>query len=101
MWLRHALSGYRASWVVLEAQQMTADTYRIVARGNGFTGSHAVQDFTILKAAETAKKAGAAHISQSSAHQMLQAPGQSLCQGRRRPRMLPRSLQSPPSALEP
>ena len=51
----------------VEAQQMTADTYRIVARGNGFTGSHAVQDFTILKAAETAKKAGATHFAIISA----------------------------------
>jgi hypothetical protein len=40
------------------AQQLTADTWRIVARGNGYTGSTRVQDFVLLKAAETTRAAG-------------------------------------------
>lgn len=46
----------------VEAQQMTADTYRIVARGNGFTGATTIQDYTMLKAAETTKAAGGTHF---------------------------------------
>jgi hypothetical protein len=30
------------------AQRMTNDTYRIVARGNGYTGSTTIQDYTML-----------------------------------------------------
>jgi hypothetical protein len=41
------------------AQQITADTFRIVARGNAYTGSTTVQDYVLLKAAETTKAAGA------------------------------------------
>ena len=44
------------------AQQITADTFRIVARGNAYTGSTTVQDYVLLKAAETTKAAGATHF---------------------------------------
>lgn len=44
------------------AQQMTADTFRISARGNGYTGRTQVQDYTMLKAAETTKSAGGTHF---------------------------------------
>ena len=49
------------------AQQMTANTFRIVARGNGYTGSTTIQDYTVLKAAETTKQAGGTHFIISSA----------------------------------
>lgn len=48
----------------VSSQQMTANTFRIIARGNGYTGSVAVQDYAMLKAAETIKQVGA-HISWS------------------------------------
>ena len=41
---------------------ITGDTYRIVARRNGFTDSTSVQDFVLLKAAETAVSAGQTHF---------------------------------------
>lgn len=44
------------------AQQITADTFRISARGNGYTASTTVQDHMMLKAAETTKEAGATHF---------------------------------------
>jgi hypothetical protein len=44
------------------AQQMTADTYRIVARGNGYTSATMVQDYVVLKAAETTRSAGGTHF---------------------------------------
>lgn len=44
------------------AQQITADTFRISARGNAYTGSTTVQDYVLLKAAETTKAAGASHF---------------------------------------
>ena len=44
------------------AQQITADTFRIVARGNAYTGSTTVQDYVLLKAAETTKAAGATYF---------------------------------------
>ncbi len=46
----------------VSAQQMTANTFRIVARGNGYTGSPQVQDYTMLKAAETTKQIGGTHF---------------------------------------
>ena len=49
------------------AQQMTSNTFRIVSRGNGYTSGTAVQDYTVLKAAETTKQAGATHFSIISA----------------------------------
>src|ERR1700730_6148467 len=51
----------------VEAQRMTADTYWIVARGNGYTGGTAIQDYTVLKAAETTKAAGGTHFAIISA----------------------------------
>jgi hypothetical protein len=51
----------------VEAQRMTADTYRIVARGNGYTGATAIQDYTMLKAAETTKQTGGTHFAIISA----------------------------------
>ena len=51
----------------VEAERMTADTYRIVARGNGYTSGTAIQDYTVLKAAATAKQAGATHFAIISA----------------------------------
>jgi hypothetical protein len=46
----------------VEAQQITADTYRIVGRGNAYTGSNTIKDYVLLKAAETAQGAGATHF---------------------------------------
>lgn len=44
------------------AHQMTQDTFRIVARGNGYTSATAIQDYAILKAAETTKSHGGTHF---------------------------------------
>lgn len=44
------------------AQQMTADTFRIVARGNGYTSPTDVQDYVMLKAAETTLQNGGTHF---------------------------------------
>jgi hypothetical protein len=44
------------------AQQITADTWRIQARGNGYTGAATVQDYILLKAAETTQAAGGTHF---------------------------------------
>jgi hypothetical protein len=44
------------------AQQISADTFRIQARGNAYTNSATVQDYVLLKAAETAKSVGASHF---------------------------------------
>ncbi len=38
------------------------DMYRISARGNGYTDSTVVQDYVLLKAAETAIQAGHSHF---------------------------------------
>jgi len=46
----------------VSAEQITKDTYRIVARGNGNTRSTTIQDYALLKAAETTKDAGATHF---------------------------------------
>ncbi len=40
------------------AEPVMTDVYRIVARGNGYTSPDRVQDFTLLKAAETTIAAG-------------------------------------------
>jgi hypothetical protein len=40
------------------AEPVMTDVYRIVARGNGYTSPDRVQDFTLLKAAETTLAAG-------------------------------------------
>ncbi len=44
------------------AEQMTTDTFRITARGNGYTGNTTIQDYALLKAAETTKEAGGTHF---------------------------------------
>jgi hypothetical protein len=44
------------------AAPVTSDTYRISARGNGFTDATTVQDYVLLKAAETALGAGQTHF---------------------------------------
>jgi hypothetical protein len=44
------------------AQQITANTYRIVSRGNGYTSATAIQDYTLLKAAETTRQAGGTYF---------------------------------------
>jgi hypothetical protein len=44
------------------AQQITADTWRILARGNSYTNSATVQDFVLLKAAETTQAAGGTYF---------------------------------------
>jgi len=46
----------------VDSQQITSDRYRIVARGNGYTSSVIIQDYVLLKAAETTKSAGATHF---------------------------------------
>ena len=42
----------------VDAQPVTNDTYRISAQGNGFTSVSTIQDYTLLKAAETALQHG-------------------------------------------
>jgi hypothetical protein len=49
------------------AEQVSADIYRIKARGNAYTSQSTVQDYTLLRAAETAKSAGATHFQLISA----------------------------------
>ncbi len=44
------------------AEQMTNDTFRIKARGNGFTKPTTIQDYMVLKAAETTKSVGGTHF---------------------------------------
>jgi hypothetical protein len=44
------------------ALQMSADTWRIEARGNGFTNANLVKDYMLLKAAETTKQQGGTHF---------------------------------------
>lgn len=46
----------------VSAQQITANTFRIVARGNGYTDRTTVQDYAMLKAAETTKRNGGTHF---------------------------------------
>jgi hypothetical protein len=51
----------------VSAQQITQDTFRIVARGNGYTAGTTVQDYALLKAAETTKQMGGTHFAVVSA----------------------------------
>ncbi|CAH1657159.1 CC0125/CC1285 family lipoprotein [Chelatococcus asaccharovorans] len=44
------------------AEQITGDTFRIAARGNGYTSNRTVQDYVLLKAAETAQQHGQTHF---------------------------------------
>jgi hypothetical protein len=46
----------------VEAAAVTNDVYRISARGNGFTDATTIQDYSLLKAAETALGAGKTHF---------------------------------------
>ena len=56
-WLRHQYQDMGWSGGVAAEPVMT-DVFRIVARGNAYTGRDRVQDFTLLKAAETTIAAG-------------------------------------------
>jgi hypothetical protein len=49
------------------AEQIMADTWRIRARGNAYTGSSTIQDYVLLKAAETTQAAGGTHFQVISA----------------------------------
>lgn len=44
------------------AEPVMTDVYRIIARGNGYTSLDRVQDFVLLKAAETTLAAGGSHF---------------------------------------
>ncbi len=44
------------------AAPVTNDVYRISARGNGYTDTTTIQDYVMLKAAETALAAGKTHF---------------------------------------
>ena len=44
------------------AAPITNDTYRISARGNGFTDATTIQDYVMLKAAETTLASGHTHF---------------------------------------
>lgn len=44
------------------AEPVMTDVYRITARGNAYTGSSKVQDFALLKAAETTLAVGGTHF---------------------------------------
>jgi hypothetical protein len=46
----------------VQALQMSADTWRIEARGNGYTNGNLVKDYILLKAAETTKQQGGTHF---------------------------------------
>jgi hypothetical protein len=46
----------------VQALQMAADTWRIEARGNGYTNANIVKDWMLLKAAETTKQQGGSHF---------------------------------------
>lgn len=45
------------------AQQMSSDVFRIESRGNGYTARNVIQDYMLLKAAETTKSSGNTHFS--------------------------------------
>ena len=62
------------------AEQITTDTWRIMARGNGWTGGTRVQDFVLMKAAETTRANGGSHFiigsSQDASSQgVIETPG--------------------------
>lgn len=46
----------------VQASKMTDDVWRISARGNGYTDRTVVQDYVLLKAAETTIAAGRTHF---------------------------------------
>ena len=49
------------------AQQMTANTFRIISRGNSYTSPTTIQDYTMLRAAETTLQNGGTHFQVISA----------------------------------
>jgi hypothetical protein len=62
------------------AEQMSADVFRIKARGNAYTDTSTVGDYMLLKAAETTKSAGATHFqvisaTDASKNQVVTTPG--------------------------
>lgn len=65
VWLSGCLSTPygEMSWTGgVAASQITSDTYRISSRGNGYTSNTTIQDYMLLKAAETTQAAGATHF---------------------------------------
>lgn len=57
------------------AEQISSDTWRILARGNGYTSSETVQDYVLLKAAETTQTQGGTHfviVGENQANQAVQ-----------------------------
>lgn len=65
----------------VEAQQMTANTFRIVARGNGYASGTTIQDYVAMKAAETTRQAGGNHFivisaGDASSSSYVSTPGQ-------------------------
>ncbi|SMQ65746.1 hypothetical protein SAMN06295905_1306 [Devosia lucknowensis] len=46
----------------VSASPVTSDVYRISSRGNGFTDATTIQDYSLLKAAETTLSAGKTHF---------------------------------------
>lgn len=46
----------------VQAQQIAGDTYRISGQGNGYTAAATIQDYVLLKAAETALANGKTHF---------------------------------------
>jgi hypothetical protein len=62
------------------AEQMSADVFRIKSRGNGYTDAATVQDYVLLKAAETTKSVGGTHFqiisaNDATAQQVITTPG--------------------------
>jgi hypothetical protein len=51
----------------VSAQRMTSDVVRISARGNAYTSNTKIQDYALLKAAETTKEMGGTHFAVISA----------------------------------
>lgn len=71
----------------VEAQQITGDTYRIKSRGNAYTARSDVQDYILLKAAETTKEAGATHFaligSEDATRRSIEVSGSAYSTGNR------------------
>ncbi|MPZ38073.1 MAG: hypothetical protein GEU95_08400 [Rhizobiales bacterium] len=58
--MRSYLNG--GKWTLVKEYIETESGKRISARGNGYTSNTTVQDYALLKAAETTKAAGATHF---------------------------------------
>jgi len=57
------------------AEQISSDTWRIVSRGNAYTSAETVQDYVLLKAAETTQAQGGTHfviVGENQANQAVQ-----------------------------